>query len=180
MDNEQILVREFRAADQAQVRRLVLLGLQEHWGKLDRTLNQDLNDVGKHYADAVFLVAEVLGEQRIVGTGALLQRGKGVGEIVRMSVSAAMRRHGLGTQMLGALVNRARSMGLRQVILETTETWHEVIAFYVRFGFRITHHQDGDVYFAFDLVDDEAAAEFVALGTQVEIELNMNSYGSCE
>ena len=171
MNNEQIVVREFRAADQAQVRRLVLLGLQEHWGKLDRTLNQDLNDVGKHYADAVFLVAELLGEQRIVGTGALLQRGHGVGEIVRMSVSALMRRHGLGTRLLQALVDRARSMGLRQVILETTETWHEVIAFYGRFGFRITHHQAGDAYFAFDLVDDEAATEVVVLGTRVEVEL---------
>ncbi|NJM41769.1 MAG: hypothetical protein HC853_13925 [Anaerolineae bacterium] len=54
MDDEAFLIREFRAADQAQVRRLVLLGLQEHWGKLDRSLNQDLNDIVKHYAGAVF------------------------------------------------------------------------------------------------------------------------------
>ncbi len=172
MDNETIAIREFRSADQAQVRRLVLLGLQEHWGKLDRTLNQDLNDIAKHYAHAVFLVAEQAGAG-IVGTGALVPRGAGLAEVVRMSVSATARRHGLGTRLLQALVDRARSMGLRQVILETTETWHEVIAFYLRFGFRITHHQNGDVYFAFDLAarEAEANAGVVALGAQVEVEL---------
>jgi putative acetyltransferase len=172
MNSEEIVIREFRSSDQAQVRRLVLLGLQEHWGKLDRTLNQDLNDITKHYTNAVFLVAEQPG-MGIVGSGAMVPRGNGVAEVMRMSVSATARRHGLGTRLLQALVDRARSMGLRQVMLETTETWHEVIAFYLRFGFRITHHQNGDVYFAFDLAASDADANtgVVALGTQVEVEL---------
>jgi N-acetylglutamate synthase-like GNAT family acetyltransferase len=175
-DGETIVIREFRAADQAQVRRLVLLGLQEHWGKLDRSLNQDLNDIAKHYAGAVFLVAEWMSEKNIVGCGALVLRGDGVAEVVRMSVNKAVRRTGLGTRLLQALVNKARSMGLRRVVLETTETWHEVIAFYQRFGFRITHHiggDGGDVYFAFDLGSGNKAAtnDGVVLGTQVELAL---------
>ena len=153
MDSETIVIRAFQSADQAAVRRLILLGLQEHWGKLDRSLNQDLNDIAKNYGNAVFLVAELTMDCSIVGSGALVPQGEGVAEIVRMSVSKAMRRTGLGTRLLQALVDRARSMGLRRVILETTETWHEVIAFYQRFGFCITHYQDGDVYFAFDLDD---------------------------
>jgi hypothetical protein len=36
-------------------------------------------------------------------------------------------------------------------VLETTETWMEVIEFYQRFGFQITNYKDGDVYFALDL-----------------------------
>ena len=150
---ENILIREFRSSDQAQTRQLILLGLQEHWGKLDGSLNHDLNDIAKNYANAVFLVAELMTDRSIVGSGALVPHGEGVAEIVRMSVSKTMRRTGLGTRLLQALVDRARNMGLRQVILETTETWHEVITFYQRFGFRVTHHQDGDVYFAFDLED---------------------------
>ena len=153
MDSETIVIRAFQSADQAAVRRLILLGLQEHWGKLDRNLNQDLNDIAKNYGNAVFLVAELTMDCSIVGSGALVPQGEGVAEIVRMSVNKAMRRTGLGTRLLQALVDRARSMGLRRVILETTETWHEVIAFYQRFGFCITHYQDGDVYFAFDLDD---------------------------
>jgi N-acetylglutamate synthase-like GNAT family acetyltransferase len=174
MESDAIVIREFRQRDQVQVRRLVLLGLQEHWGKLDRTLNQDLNDIAKNYANAAFLVAELTTQRRIVGSGALVPRGAGVAEVVRMSVSSDMRRHGLGTRLLQALVDRARGMGLRKVILETTETWHEVIAFYQRFGFRITHHQEGDVYFAFDLAADDAqvdAVTGVGLGARVELEL---------
>ena len=49
--------------------------------------------------------------------------------------------------ILAALLEAARQSGCRRVILETTETWDEVIAFYLSCGFRITHHQDGDVYF---------------------------------
>jgi hypothetical protein len=34
------------------------------------------------------------------------------------------------------------------VILETTATWENAIAFYQAFGFQISHFADGDVYFA--------------------------------
>lgn len=172
-----LIIRDFRPADQAQARKLILSGLKEHWGTLDPTLNPDLRDIAKSYADGVFLVAEHTKLQRIAATGALMPRGEGVGEIVRMSVARPLRRYGLGTRLLQALVDRGRALGLRQIILETTETWREVIAFYQRFGFRITHHQDGDVYFAFDLDSAEATASAVALGAQVEVELVDNAGG---
>ena len=68
-------------------------------------------------------------------------------EVVRMSVAAAARRRGLGRRILSALCAEAKARGFRRVILETTQTWSEVIAFYQSFGFRITHYKDGDVYF---------------------------------
>jgi len=66
-------------------------------------------------------------------------------------VANRMRRKGIGRMILDHLCDYARSIGCRQVILETTETWQEVIAFYERCRFQITHHQDGDVYFKLDL-----------------------------
>ena len=86
-------------------------------------------------------------EDRIVGTGVLVPRGDGVAEIVRMSVARTLRRCGLGREILARLIDQARGTGVKKTILETTETWSEVIAFYLTNGFRITHHQDGDVYF---------------------------------
>ena len=62
-----------------------------------------------------------------------------------------MRRHGIGRLMLDSLCVEARRRGIRRLVLETTETWQEVIAFYQRYGFEITHYQDGDVYFALDV-----------------------------
>ncbi|HSQ18139.1 MAG TPA: GNAT family N-acetyltransferase, partial [Anaerolineales bacterium] len=90
-------------------------------------------------------------DHAIVGTGALLPHQNGIAEIVRMSVAIQHRRDGIGRRILLALLEQARTQGFRQVILETTATWHEVVAFYLNCGFHITHHQDGDVYFSLDL-----------------------------
>jgi GNAT superfamily N-acetyltransferase len=146
-----LMIVPFQPENQAAVKRLILAGLTEHWGQLDPTKNPDLDDIGATYAHATFLVAWWHGT--IVGTGALLPRSAHSAEIVRMSVAAHMRRHGIGTRLLQRLVAHAQARGYRRLILETTATWHEVIAFYQRNGFQITHCRDGDVYFRLDLVD---------------------------
>ena len=140
----------FRPKDQAAVKQLVLAGLAEHWGTIDPSKNPDLNDIAVTYASADFLVAWKDG--RIAGCGALVPRPGQVAEIVRMSVAADLRRQGLARRILSRLIEIARERGCRQVILETTATWTGVIEFYLRCGFHITHYQDGDVYFALDLL----------------------------
>lgn len=147
----EIILRDFQPADQAAVKDLVLSGLAEHWGVLDPSKNPDLDDIARSYAGATFLVAHCQGQ--IIGTGALVPRKNSTAEVMRMSVAPNWRRQGIGRMILQALVDRARQAGYRRIILETTETWQEVIAFYLRFGFWITHHKDGDVYFELGLVD---------------------------
>lgn len=147
--SQPVLLRPFKPEDQVAVKNLVLSGLVEHWGVLDPTRNPDLDDIADSYANAVFLVAWL--EDRIIGTGALLPREGGVAEIVRMSVARDFRRLGVGRRILNALCTHARRLGCKQVVLETTATWTEVIEFYLRYGFRITHTRDGDVYFSLDL-----------------------------
>lgn len=142
-------LQSFHPADQDAVHSLILAGLAEHWGTLDPTRNPDLEDIAASYSGAVFLVARQA--ERIIGCGALVPRSPDIAEIVRMSVAGDVRRLGIGRRILTALVEHARSGGFRRVTLETTATWTEVIAFYLRFGFRITHHLAGDVYFALDL-----------------------------
>ena len=144
-----ITITPFRAENQAEVKSLILAGLAEHWGALDPSKNPDLDDIAATYAGATFLLAWLQG--RIVGTGALVPKTDSVAQIVRMSVAADMRRRGIGRLILRQLVERAKSAGYRQIVLETTATWHEVIAFYTRCGFRITHYHNEDAYFALDL-----------------------------
>lgn len=144
-----ITLHTFHPEDQPAVKDLILAGLVEHWGRLDPTKNPDLEDITTSYADATFLVARRAGQ--IVGTGALVPRQDGVAEVVRMTVAAEHRRQGIGRFILQELVLRARHAGFQSVILETTQTWQEVIAFYVQCGFHITHYQSGDVYFAMEL-----------------------------
>jgi GNAT superfamily N-acetyltransferase len=139
----------FQPGDREEVRNLILAGLAEHWGKLDPAKNPDLEKIGSAYTGATTLVARVGG--RIVGTGTLVPRTKETAEIVRMSVTADVRRRGIGGMILLQLIEHARAGGFQQVVLETTATWQDVIAFYQRHGFAITHYQAGDVYFALDL-----------------------------
>ena len=139
----------FHPFDQPAVKSLILAGLVDHWGQLDPTLNPDLNDIAVTYKGAYFLVAKQDGQ--VVGCGALVPHDANTAEIKRMSVAASLRRQGLGRRILASLCEEARARGFRRIILETTETWDEVIAFYLSFGFQVTHHQDGDVYFKLDL-----------------------------
>lgn len=138
-------LRPFEPADQPACKALVLAGLQEHWGALDLSLNPDLNDIATSYADGLFLTAWMGGE--LAGTGALLPAGLGSLQVVRMSVARRWRRQGLGRQILAGLEARARELGAARLVLETTAAWGEVVQFYLQNGYRITHEQDGDVYF---------------------------------
>lgn len=152
---EPVTLQLFQASDQAAVKRLILAGLVEHWGFLDETKNPDLDDIAASYAGAAFLVGRQ--GERIVGCGALVPRTSTTAEIVRMSVAKDLRQQGLGRQILGALLDHARAQGFQRVILETTATWSEVVSFYQRCGFHITHYQDGDVYFELEVNSSPAA-----------------------
>jgi len=140
-----IVILPFQPGDQEKVKELILDGLSEHWGQLDLTKNPDLNNIAVTYAQDVFLVAWL--EDKIVGTGALVHRSDEFAEIVRMSVVKEMRKKGVGRLILQKLIEIAEEKGYRKIILETTNTWHEVIEFYLKCRFTITHAQDGDVYF---------------------------------
>lgn len=144
-----ITIHPFQPENQAAAKALILAGLKEHWGVLDPSKNPDLNNIAQTYANATFLVAWE--GDRVIGTGALVPRENSTAEIVRMSVAADQRRKGVGRQILQRLCEQAKHAGFKRIVLETTETWAEVIEFYQRFGFQITHYIDGDVYFALDL-----------------------------
>jgi ribosomal protein S18 acetylase RimI-like enzyme len=145
----EIFIRPFRPADQSAAKALILEGLTERWGFRDPVKNPDLDDIAASYARGVFLVAE-LGE-RLVGTGAMLPGTEGTAEICRMSVARARRRQGIGGAILGRLVENARAAGYRKLILETTSTWEDAVAFYRKHGFRRTHVREGDTYFVLEL-----------------------------
>jgi GNAT superfamily N-acetyltransferase len=134
-------IRNFEHADQEVVRWLIIEGLGEHWGSIDLSLNQDLNDMQASFGHGRILVAE--DSSGIIGTGTILPRLDGVAEIVRMSVSRESRGTGVGQLLALSLVEVAMSWSCERVIVETASHWTEVVAFYQRCGFRITHEVDG-------------------------------------
>ena len=124
------------------VRSLILEGLRDHWGTLDPALNKDLDDLSTAYVDGTTLVACHRGE--VVGTGTVHRRDSNTAEIVRMSVAPTARRTGLGRRLTDALIDEARGWGMHRVVLETSADWTEVVEFYVRCGFTLTHFEDGE------------------------------------
>ena len=146
-----VRMRRFQPQDQAAARGLVLAGLEEHWGGLDLTMNPDLDDIASAYAGATFLVAEAGPGDRLVGTGGLVRESENVARIVRMSVAAGARGNGVGSKILYGLLESARGAGYRRLVLETTETWAEAVAFYERRGFREVGRRDGEVHMALDI-----------------------------
>ena len=142
MQRQMSKIRVFEAADQELVRLLILKGLGEHWGSIDGSLNQDLNDIAASFAEGRTLVAQ--SEGLIVGTGTILPRQGNGAEIVRMSVAREARRFGVGQQLTSALLDVARGWKCERVIVETASHWTEVVAFYDRCGFRVTHEVEGE------------------------------------
>jgi ribosomal protein S18 acetylase RimI-like enzyme len=105
------------------------------------------------YAEGTVLVAWQ--DDEIIGTGAFIPRSESQVEIIRMSVKKELRRQGIGRKILTELCKRASQDGYKEIILETTETWQDVIDFYLQYGFEITHYESGDVYFRMDLRKNE-------------------------
>jgi ribosomal protein S18 acetylase RimI-like enzyme len=143
----------FQPCEQAQVKELILNGLVEHWGFLDPTKNEDLDNINTSYQDAIFLVAHM--GDRVIGCGALIPHPNRTAEIVRMSVHKSFRRYGIGSKILTALLEAAKNSGISCVTLETTATWKEVINFYLKNGFRVSHEAEGNIYFIYKWVSKE-------------------------
>jgi len=146
---KQLAIRDFSPGNQAATRGLILNGLGEHFGWIDESANPDLDDIALSYGDGRFVCAW-LGEE-LVGTGALVPEAPGVARIVRMSVSQARRRQGIGSAILMHLLELARGANCHQVVVETTETWGEVIAFYQRNGFEEVDRRDGEAHLVIEL-----------------------------
>jgi ribosomal protein S18 acetylase RimI-like enzyme len=133
-----------------EVRRLIEAGLARRWGSFDASRNRDLIDFAAVYGAAPVVAAKSAGGA-IVGCGILVDEAPGIARIVRMSVAHDRERRGIGGRVLAALIEHARTLRYREIVLETTETWESAVAFYRRHGFIETHRADGDVHFRYPL-----------------------------
>lgn len=148
---DDLVIRPFSAEDQQATRALVLAGLGEHFGWIDERRNPDLDDIAASYAPprCVFLVAEVAGE--LVGAGALRPTDGGAGEIVRVSVQREWRGRGVARTLVMRLLAHGQERGLRRVVVETNNDWHDAIGLYQRCGFVQYAEDEESVYLALSL-----------------------------
>ncbi len=79
-------------------------------------------------------VARIAGEP--VGMVMLKSHGAGTGEMNRMYVRETARGHGLGRALCTALIDEARRLGLRRIVLDALYRHREALPLYESVGFR--------------------------------------------
>ena len=115
--------------------------LWDAWGVFD-----DLHDAEASYRGngGAFLVGECDGD--IVGTGAFLRYEAGeYCELKRIALKPAYRGRGFGYVMIRRLMDEARNMGYRRMILWTNRyKLQHAVALYQRMGFVEVQHEGAD------------------------------------
>lgn len=76
----------------------------------------------------------VLAGDRIVGTARFYHPETGLGKIGRLALLPEVRGRGWGARLLQRLLAHARSLGVREVVLDSQV---EAVPFYARFGFAV-------------------------------------------
>ena len=146
-----VTIRPARTPDVQAIRRLVAMYTDDGrlLAKAPVTLYEDVQE---------FLVAEVDGV--VIGCGALHVMWEDLGEIRTLAVDPAHGGAGVGGRLLGLLVERARSIGLRRLFCLTFET-----AFFQAHGFTEIEGSPVDHAVFEQLLQsyDEGVAEFLDL-----------------
>jgi putative acetyltransferase len=117
----------FRALNEEWIARYFVLEEQDR---------RQLEDPVAAYIDAggEILIAELGG--RAVGCVALVPDGTGAYELSKMAVSSKMRGQGLGRQLLGAAIARARELDARSLFLGSSHKLATAVHIYEAYGFQ--------------------------------------------
>jgi ribosomal protein S18 acetylase RimI-like enzyme len=137
-----ISLRQYQDSDQKTVWQLHIDGLNQTGSRLNNPeYDQDILKIKETYLDngGDFFVA-CLGEE-VVGMGALKKVDDTTGEIKRMRVNINHQRKGIGTKILEKLLERAKDIGYKKIILDTSENQKAAKQLYERYGFKEFHRK---------------------------------------
>ncbi|KAG6615528.1 N-acetyltransferase CML2 [Phytophthora cinnamomi] len=117
--------------------------VQDHWQHfIQEGLDGDLSCIPSAYIapGGNFWVVTTpdadAGGEKVVGMVGLQAQDDGVGELRRMAVSSAFRRHGLGRRLVAELEAWAKASGFSKVILRNGGPKEDARAFYRAIGYR--------------------------------------------
>lgn len=140
-----IKIKPFKNDFQQEARKLILLGLGEHWRQINEQANPDIDDLESSFRDGFFLTAWK--DNQLVGVGGIKLESEGVYRIQRMSIKKDIRRSGIGTQVLDGLIKWARKAKAQKIVLETTSAWKSAIKFYLEYGFSVISEDTDNTHF---------------------------------
>jgi RimJ/RimL family protein N-acetyltransferase len=139
-------------AEQAKAVMMEVFGklIDEAGGMTHAELEQKLDDVYRaqqtYFDDRGTFLVILDDDNNVVGTGALTQFNNTTGEIKRITLLAEHRGHGLGTELVEALLDKARKLGYSSVVLEVfyPDYQQAAIQVYKKLGFKeVPHYRIG-------------------------------------
>jgi putative acetyltransferase len=129
------VIRPFKAGDEAAFRRLNEAWLTKYFRIEARDAQLFDDPVGQFITPGGDILMLDADEGQTVGCCALINLGGGTYEIAKMAVSEAHQRRGYGEYLLRAMVDRARALGARRLLIETSSKLPAAIALYRKLGF---------------------------------------------
>ncbi|TGE21627.1 GNAT family N-acetyltransferase [Hymenobacter aquaticus] len=115
-----------------------------------------LGDPQTHILDPGGFILLARAQGSIVGTGALLYNPDGNWKLAKMAVTDQMQGRGIGYTLCKAILDRARTMGVKRVELVSNRTLLPALHVYGKLGFReiplgTVMYKRGDIKMAVDL-----------------------------
>jgi len=100
-----------------------------------QNFDEEIESLSRYYAgpDGCFIIAAWSGEA--VGCGALRRFSESACEMKRLYVIRDYRGEGVGRAIVAALIERARALGYRSILLDTVPTMSRAQSLYASFGF---------------------------------------------
>jgi len=132
-----IEIREFRLGDEAAFRALNEAWITAHF-ELEEKDRATLSDPRRYILDPGGHIYFAVNSEtsKIVGCCALVATGDGAFEVAKMTVCEGSRQHGVGRQLLRAVIDASRQLGAKYLYLETNHSLTHAIELYRSEGFQ--------------------------------------------
>lgn len=133
-------IRSATNADEERVTELVFAVLAEYGLQPDpETTDVDLRDIEGHYLTRGGLFEVIEDGETLVGSVGLYPIDKNVCELRKMYFVRGARGQGLGKYILVRMVDQARNLGFKRIVLETSSKLMAANHLYTGFGFTRVH-----------------------------------------
>jgi putative acetyltransferase len=134
-DDQEIVIRPFRAGDAEAFRTLNEAWIEKHFG-IEPKDRETLNDPEHKILEKGGHIFMVIDGETAVGCCALLALRPDVFEVAKMTVAESQRGRGLGRKILAYTIAQGKMLGANSLYLETNDTLHDAIHLYEELGFR--------------------------------------------
>ncbi|KKT34617.1 MAG: GCN5-related N-acetyltransferase [Parcubacteria group bacterium GW2011_GWA2_44_12] len=131
-----VSLRQYEASDKEAVWQLHVNGLNQTGSFIfDPALDADFENIKENYLcnGGEFFVVSLNDE--VIAMGALRKVDEKTAEVKRMRVKNQYQRQGIGSMMLESLIQRAKELGYKKLILDTSERQSGAKRLYEKYGF---------------------------------------------